>query len=98
MTNRTDIQYNNKQSLKQIRSIIISKHVFVDHFAAKATVDDTVDNEAAATQARVDPIQRAMGDFGRWHLFVCIVIFLLKFPVAWHQVGPYNVTHTISNN
>lgn len=42
---------------------------------------------AADTAAKPDPIQRAMGDFGRWHLFVCVVIFLLKFPVAWHQMS-----------
>ncbi len=33
-----------------------------------------------------DPIQRAMGQFGKWHVFVCATVFLLKFPVAWHQV------------
>lgn len=34
-----------------------------------------------------DPIQSAMGEFGRWHLIVCSAIFLLKFPVAWHQMS-----------
>ncbi|KAJ6645259.1 Organic cation transporter protein [Pseudolycoriella hygida] len=34
-----------------------------------------------------DPIQRAMGAFGKWHVFICSVIFLLKFPVAWHQMS-----------
>jgi MFS family permease len=34
-----------------------------------------------------DPIQEAMGEFGRWQIFVCAIIFLLKFPVAWHQLG-----------
>lgn len=33
-----------------------------------------------------DPIQNAMGAFGKWHIFICSTIFLLKFPVAWHQV------------
>lgn len=27
-----------------------------------------------------------MGAFGKWHILVCSTIFLLKFPVAWHQV------------
>lgn len=45
------------------------------------------DEESPDAAARKDPIQKAMGDFGRWHLFVCVVIFLLKFPVAWHQVS-----------
>lgn len=34
-----------------------------------------------------DPIQNAMGELGRWHIFICAIIFLLKFPVAWHQLG-----------
>lgn len=34
-----------------------------------------------------DPIQSAMGSLGRWHIFVCAFIFLLKFPVAWHQMS-----------
>lgn len=36
---------------------------------------------------KLDPIQSAMGEFGRWHLIVCFAIFLLKFPVAWHQMS-----------
>lgn len=28
-----------------------------------------------------------MGSLGRWHIFVCAFIFLLKFPVAWHQMS-----------
>lgn len=34
-----------------------------------------------------DPIQQAMGSFGRWHAIICAFIFLLKFPVAWHQMS-----------
>lgn len=34
-----------------------------------------------------DPIQRSMGELGRWQIWVCGVIFLLKFPVAWHQMS-----------
>jgi len=35
----------------------------------------------------LDPVQKAMGVLGKWHIFVCAVVFLLKFPVAWHQIG-----------
>lgn len=28
-----------------------------------------------------------MGSFGKWHFLVCAVVFLLKFPVAWHQMS-----------
>lgn len=34
-----------------------------------------------------DQIQSLMGELGRWQIFVCAVIFLLKFPVAWHQMA-----------
>lgn len=28
-----------------------------------------------------------MGGLGRWQIWVCAIVFLLKFPVAWHQMG-----------
>jgi len=34
-----------------------------------------------------DPIQNSIGELGRWQILVCGVVFLLKFPVAWHQMG-----------
>lgn len=45
------------------------------------------ETDKAAAEPPTDPIQRAMGNCGRWHVFVCVVIFLLKFPVAWHQMN-----------
>lgn len=42
-----------------------------------------------------DPIQSAIGDLGRWQIFVCCVIFLLKFPVAWHQLGTIFLAPTL---
>lgn len=33
-----------------------------------------------------DPIQNAMGHFGRWHFVICALLFLLKMPGAWHQI------------
>lgn len=35
----------------------------------------------------IDPIQATIGDLGHWQVFVCGIVFLLKFPVAWHQMG-----------
>ncbi|XP_037922446.1 organic cation transporter protein-like isoform X2 [Hermetia illucens] len=35
----------------------------------------------------MDPVQKAMGAIGWWHIWVCGVVFLLKFPVAWHQMA-----------
>ncbi|XP_067000200.2 organic cation transporter protein [Anabrus simplex] len=34
-----------------------------------------------------DVVQGAMGDFGRWQLWICLSISVLKLPVAWHQLG-----------
>ncbi|EFA04006.1 organic cation transporter protein [Tribolium castaneum] len=34
-----------------------------------------------------DIIQKSIGVFGRWHVAVCFIIFLVKFPVAWHQLS-----------
>lgn len=34
-----------------------------------------------------DLLQSAMGAFGKWHLLICAAIFLLKFPIAWHQTS-----------
>ncbi|KAJ4445643.1 hypothetical protein ANN_12326 [Periplaneta americana] len=34
-----------------------------------------------------DAVQSSMGNFGRWQLWVCLWISVLKFPVAWHALG-----------
>lgn len=34
-----------------------------------------------------DVVQKAIGTLGRWHIWVCLAIFLVKFPVAWHQLS-----------
>lgn len=51
--------------------------------------DSSCNNVPDASKAlhASDPIQNAMGQFGKWHYLVCGVIFLLKFPVAWHQMS-----------
>lgn len=35
------------------------------------------------------------GELGRWQIFVCGIIFLLKFPVAWHQLGTIFLAPTL---
>lgn len=40
-----------------------------------------------AEKIQRDPVQGTMGGLGRWQICVCAVVFLLKFPVAWHQMG-----------
>lgn len=45
------------------------------------------DEEEGKPKAAVDPVQNAMGAMGKWQIWICAVIFLLKFPVAWHQMA-----------
>lgn len=34
-----------------------------------------------------DPIEMAMGGLGKWQIWMCAVIFLQKFPTAFHQLA-----------
>lgn len=34
-----------------------------------------------------DVVQSTIGNFGRWQLWLCLWISVLKFPVAWHSLG-----------
>ncbi|PNF38331.1 Organic cation transporter protein [Cryptotermes secundus] len=34
-----------------------------------------------------DVVQSCIGNFGRWQLWLCLWISVLKFPVAWHSLG-----------
>lgn len=47
----------------------------------------TTNNEGNMIKTKKDHIQETIGDMGKWQIFVCAVIFLLKFPVAWHQMS-----------
>ncbi|XP_062716935.1 organic cation transporter protein isoform X1 [Aedes albopictus] len=57
----------------------------------RARTEDGVTATSAAKKSdskwNLDPVQRAMGQLGWWHILVCAVVFPLKFPVAWHQMG-----------
>jgi hypothetical protein len=35
----------------------------------------------------LEVVQSSIGNFGRWQLWLCLWISLLKFPVAWHSLG-----------
>lgn len=35
----------------------------------------------------MDLIQKVMGAFGKYHLWLCLLIFLTKLPVAFHQMA-----------
>lgn len=72
---------------------------------SNAVPNSTLNNgisEKKADPPKSDPIQQAMGSCGRWHVIVCAFIFLLKFPVAWHQMSiiflAANVTVTCTDS
>ncbi|XP_013149716.1 PREDICTED: organic cation transporter protein-like isoform X1 [Papilio polytes] len=63
------------------------------------------DNKDAESQKITeDPITKAIGAIGKWQIWICFVIFLVKFPVAWHQMSiiflapPMNFTCANSDN
>ncbi|CAH0553198.1 unnamed protein product [Brassicogethes aeneus] len=35
----------------------------------------------------VEIVQKCIGVLGKWHIWICLGIFLVKFPVAWHQLS-----------
>lgn len=49
-----------------------------------------LENEPKDTESQIsndDPVTRAIGAIGKWQIWVCFVVFLVKFPVAWHQMS-----------
>lgn len=34
-----------------------------------------------------DPLTKVIGAIGKWQIWICFVVFLVKFPVAWHQMS-----------
>ncbi|XP_058823488.1 organic cation transporter protein isoform X2 [Topomyia yanbarensis] len=50
-------------------------------------VTAVTESKKSDSKWNLDPVQRAMGQLGWWHIMVCAVVFPLKFPVAWHQMG-----------
>ncbi|XP_065169619.1 organic cation transporter protein-like isoform X2 [Atheta coriaria] len=51
------------------------------------TVANDKNENVSKTDETTDVFQKSMGVFGRWHLWICFIIFLVKFPVAWHQLN-----------
>ncbi|XP_046977702.1 organic cation transporter protein-like isoform X1 [Vanessa cardui] len=56
----------------------------------------------AESQKDADPMTKAIGAIGKWQLWICFVVFLVKFPVAWHQMSIIFLAppmgYTCSNN
>ncbi|KOB70676.1 putative organic cation transporter [Operophtera brumata] len=49
-----------------------------------------LENEAKDVEnqnATEDPLTKAIGAIGKWQIWICLVVFLVKFPVAWHQMS-----------
>ncbi|ENN73834.1 hypothetical protein YQE_09568, partial [Dendroctonus ponderosae] len=47
----------------------------------------TARDEPRKEPEHVDIVQKSIGVLGKWHIWVCLAIFLVKFPVAWHQLS-----------
>ncbi|XP_022122090.2 organic cation transporter protein [Pieris rapae] len=45
------------------------------------------DQEKPESSQNVDAIQKAIGSFGKYQFFLCFLMFLVKFPVAFHQMA-----------
>ncbi|XP_026748938.2 organic cation transporter protein-like [Galleria mellonella] len=67
---------------------------------------NTDDNKKITTTEEKDVILRITGSFGKYQLWLCILIFINKFPVAFHQMAiiflspkvSYICTDTNTNN
>ncbi|KAL3277354.1 hypothetical protein HHI36_012704 [Cryptolaemus montrouzieri] len=42
---------------------------------------------AVAGSGKDDVVEKSIGNLGKWQIWVCLAIFLVKFPVAWHQLN-----------
>lgn len=43
--------------------------------------------EAVPKKQNVDILKKIIGSFGKYHLWICFLIYLSKFPVAFHQMA-----------
>lgn len=41
----------------------------------------------ATPSPKKDLIQKVIGCFGKYQLYLCLVVYLVKFPVAFHQMA-----------
>ncbi|XP_073955116.1 organic cation transporter protein-like isoform X1 [Choristoneura fumiferana] len=48
---------------------------------------DNDTKDAENQKVSEDPLTRAIGAIGKWQIWICFVVFLVKFPVAWHQMS-----------
>ncbi|XP_047515957.1 organic cation transporter protein-like isoform X1 [Pieris napi] len=54
----------------------------------KAVLENESNNVEQQKQAATeDPITKAIGAIGKWQIWICCIVFLVKFPVAWHQMS-----------
>lgn len=43
--------------------------------------------DVESQKVKEDPLTKAIGAIGKWQIWICFVVFLVKFPVAWHQMS-----------
>lgn len=53
------------------------------YFSVLENETKDVENQKAGE----DPVTKAIGTIGKWQIWICFVVFLVKFPVAWHQMS-----------
>lgn len=56
-------------------------------FANFLTVLESETKNVEIEKVDEDPITKIIGTIGKWQIWICIVVFLVKFPVAWHQMS-----------
>ncbi|CAG9859357.1 unnamed protein product [Phyllotreta striolata] len=49
--------------------------------------EQSSDENGENKEESVDIIQKCIGVLGKWHLWICFIIFLVKFGVSWHQLS-----------
>lgn len=51
------------------------------------TVTENQQKDIEDQKINEDPITKIIGAIGKWQIWICCVVFLVKFPVAWHQMS-----------
>ncbi|KAG5891587.1 hypothetical protein JTB14_022252 [Gonioctena quinquepunctata] len=89
----------------------MNTYVFIFHSVYRTESGETWENKTMKNggektkeiEEDKDIIEKSIGVLGKWHIWVCLIIFLVKFPVAWHQlsivfIAPRLDIYCIDNN
>lgn len=77
-----------------IPTILKRRHIPTYYLLSLLTIQSlsfsVLENETKVVEEQKvdeDPLTRAIGAIGKWQIWICFVVFLVKFPVAWHQMS-----------